>query len=222
MHFARGKVGHVFVASAPRIRVSPHVGFSPAIRTTSSVTALGVIGRPRRPASTAIVLLGDQTPVPAENRVRRDDACHLTQDPPAECLAAHREAPALGVGQTKQSRTKMRPEDAILLPEIVDEIFLVAIHPASQSQHEEVQSVGHGRRLHGLDAAVTHVVSRIHSPRPFSRTIRPRNVVPYSCTTASQDWRAQFGSAPQGPYRVSRGFRVRAADDAADRVGLDP
>ena len=66
----------------------------------------------------------------------------------------------------------MRPEDAILLPEIVDEIFLVAIHPASQSQHEEVQSVEHGRRLHGSDAAVTHVVSRIHSPRPFSRTIR--------------------------------------------------
>ena len=66
----------------------------------------------------------------------------------------------------------MLPEDAILLPEIVDEIFLVAIHPASQSQHEEVQSVGHGRRLHGSDAAVTHVVSRIHSSRPFSRTIR--------------------------------------------------
>ena len=124
------------------------------------------------PASTAIVLLGDQAPVPAENRVRRDDACHLTQDPPAEFLAAHRESPALGVGQTKRSRTKMLPEDAILLPEIVDEIFLVAIHPASQSQHEEVQSVGHGRRLHGSDAAVTHVVSRIHSPRPFSRTIR--------------------------------------------------
>ena len=66
----------------------------------------------------------------------------------------------------------MLPEDAILLPEIVDEIFLVAIHPASHSQHEEVQSVGHGRRLHGSDTGVTHVVSGIHSPRPFSRTIR--------------------------------------------------
>ena len=36
----------------------------------------------------------------------------------------------------------MLPEDAISLPEIVDAIFLVAIHPASQGQHEEVQSVG--------------------------------------------------------------------------------
>ena len=66
----------------------------------------------------------------------------------------------------------MRPEDAILLPEIVDAIFLVASHPASQGQHEEMQSVGHGRRLHGSDTAVTHVVSGIHSLRPFSRTIR--------------------------------------------------
>ena len=124
------------------------------------------------PAGTAIVLLGDQPPVPAENRVRRDDACHLTQDPPAEFLASHRESPALGVGQAKRSRTKMLPEDAILLPEIVDAIFLVASYPASQGQHEEVQSVGHGRRLHGSDTAVTHVVSGIHSPRPFSCTIR--------------------------------------------------
>ena len=124
---------------------------------------------PRRPVrsdvllGTAIVLLGDQPPLPAENRVRRDDACHLTQDPPAEFLTSHRESPALGVGQAKRSRTKMLPEDAILLPEIVDAIFLVASHPASQGQHEEVQST-----------AVTHVVSGIHSPRPFSRTIRGR------------------------------------------------
>ena len=54
----------------------------------------------------------------------------------------------------------MLPEDAILLPEIVDAIFLVAIHPASQSQHEEVQSGEHGRRLHGSDAAVTPTLSR--------------------------------------------------------------
>ena len=93
-------------------------------------------------AGTAIVLLGDQPPVPAENRVRRDDACHLTQDPPAEFLVSHRESPALGVGQAKRSRTKVLPEDAILLPEIVEAIFLVAIHPASHGQHEEVRAWG--------------------------------------------------------------------------------
>ena len=135
-------------------------------------------------AGTAIVLLGDQPPVPAENRVGRDDACHLTQDPPAEFLASHRESPALGVGQAKRSRTKVLPEDAILLPEIVDAIFLVVIHPASQGQHKEVQSVGHGLRLHGSDTAVTHVVSGIHSPRPFSRTIRGITFLPTSGSRA--------------------------------------
>ena len=101
-----------------------------------------------------------------------DDACPLTQDPPAEFRASHRESSALGVGQAKRSRTKMLPEDALLLPERVEAIFLVAIHPASQDQHEEGQSVGHGRRLRGSDTTVTRLVSGIHSPRPFSRTIR--------------------------------------------------
>ena len=68
--------------------------------------------------------------------------------------------------------TTVLPEDAILLPERVEEIFLVAIHPPSQGQHEEAQRVGHGLRLRGPDTAVTHIVSGIHSPRPFSRTIR--------------------------------------------------
>ena len=35
-------------ASAPRMRVYPHGGFSTAIRTTRSATSRGVIGRPRR------------------------------------------------------------------------------------------------------------------------------------------------------------------------------
>ena len=56
------------------------------------------------------------------------------------------------------------------VPEIVDAIFVVAIPPASQGQPEAVQRVGHGLRLRGSDTAVTHVVSGVHSPRPFSRT----------------------------------------------------
>ena len=56
----------------------------------------------------------------------------LTHDPPAEFLVSHRASTALGVGPAKWSRTKVLPEDAILLPEIVDAIFLVASHPASQ------------------------------------------------------------------------------------------
>ena len=104
-----------------------------------------------RPASTsasaAVVLPGNQPPVPAENRVRRDDAGDLRQNPPAEFLASHRESTALGVGQAKWTWAKLLPEDPILLPEIIDHVFLVAVHPASGREYEEAQSVGHSLRL---------------------------------------------------------------------------
>ena len=106
-----------------------------------------------RPASTsagaAVVLPGDQPPVPAENRVGCDDAGDLRQHPPAEFLASHRESTALGVGQAKWTWATLLPEDPILLPEIIDHVFLVAVHPASGREYEEAQSVGHSLRLLG-------------------------------------------------------------------------
>ena len=41
----------------------------------------------------------------------------------------------------------MLPEDPILLPEVVDQVFLVAIHPASDRQYEELQRRGHRLRV---------------------------------------------------------------------------
>ena len=106
-----------------------------------------------RPASTsagaAVVLPGKQPPVPAENRVRRDDAGDLRQHPPAEFLASHRESTALGVGQAKWTWATLLPEDPILLPERIDHVFLVAVHPASGREKEEAQRVGHSLRLLG-------------------------------------------------------------------------
>ena len=43
----------------------------------------------------------------------------------------------------------MLPEDPILLPKIIDHVFLVAVHPASGREYEEAQSVGHSLRLLG-------------------------------------------------------------------------
>ena len=68
-----------------------------------------------RPTSTAAgatgVCLGDQSPVTAENRVRRDDAGDLHHDAPSELLAAHGESTALGIGQAKRPRAQVLPED---------------------------------------------------------------------------------------------------------------
>ena len=113
----------------------------------------GDVSSRHRPASTAagatVVFPGDQFPVPAKDRVRGDDAGHLRQDPPAEFLAAHGESTALGVGQVKRPRTQLFPKDPILLPEIVDQIVLVAVHPTSEREDEKLQRRGHGLRLLG-------------------------------------------------------------------------
>ena len=92
----------------------------------------------KRTARAAVVCLGDQSPVPAENRVRRDDAGDLHPDAPSELLAAHGESTALGIGQAKRPRAQVLPEDPILLPEIRDQIVLVAVHPASERENEEL------------------------------------------------------------------------------------
>ena len=43
--------------------------------------------------------------------------------------------------------TEAPPEDPILLPEILNQIGLVAIHPASERENEELQRRRHGLRL---------------------------------------------------------------------------
>jgi hypothetical protein len=125
---------------------------------------------------TAVVLLGDQPPVPAEDRVRGDDTGHLHQCAPAKSLAAHCESTALGVSEPKRSRTKLLAEDAILLSEIVDQIVLVAIHPASKRKYEELQRMGHRERLLGRDGR--HRIGRSDSPGlgRFFRTLRGRDL----------------------------------------------
>jgi hypothetical protein len=116
------------------------------------VSDLAARHRAPSPSSrTSVVLLGDQPPVPAENRVRSDDTGHLHQCAPAKSLATHRESTALGVCEPKWSGTTLLAEDAILLSEIVDQIFLAAIHPASNGEHEELQHMGHCERLLGRD-----------------------------------------------------------------------
>ena len=84
----------------------------------------------------AVVFPRDQAPVPPKNRIRGDDSCDLRQCPPAEALTANGEATTLGVGQSKRPTTQLLSENPILLPKIVDQIFLVAVHPASGREHE--------------------------------------------------------------------------------------
>ena len=100
-------------------------------------------------AGAAIVFRGDQSPVPTQDRIRGDDARDLRQDPPAEFVTAHSESTTLGVRQAKRPRAQVFAEDPILLPEIVDQIVLVTVHPASEREDEDLQRRRHSLRLLG-------------------------------------------------------------------------
>ncbi len=101
--------------SAPRIRVYPHWGCSTAIRTTRAATSRRVIGRPRPRRALPSYVWADQSPVPAENRVRRDDAGDLHRHAPSAFLAAHGQSTALGIGQAKRPRAAGAPGGPDLL-----------------------------------------------------------------------------------------------------------
>ena len=154
-HRENVRSGRDVLPRSVQFSVATNVRFSVAIDTEvrerpadPCVPPLGILDRHpdherghvtsrHRPASTAAgaagVCLGDQSPVPAENRVRRDDAGDLHPDAPSELLAAHGESTAWGIGQAKRPRAQVLPEDPILLPEIRDQIVLVAGHPASET-----------------------------------------------------------------------------------------
>ena len=194
-------------------------------------------GAPSTPSRTAVVLLGDQPSVPAKDRVRRDDAGHLHQLAPAKLLAAHRESPALVVCEPKRSRTKLLAEDAILLSEIVNHIFLVAIHQASNSEHEELQRMGGIARGYSAEMPGTDGPQRFPWPRPLFRTLRDLNLCtlhPFGSWKAFQSWssgqirveglcknflRGNVGAISESDIRAARLLPPsRAVDDLCEGV----
>ena len=73
--------------------------------------------------------------------------------PRFESAPRMRVSTALGIGQSQRPPAQLLPQDPILLPEIVDQVFLVAVHPTSDGEHEEVQRMWHRQRLPDTDAS---------------------------------------------------------------------
>jgi hypothetical protein len=96
----------------------------------------------------AVVLLGDQPTVPAEDRIRCDDPSDLLEDLPSEHFAFHSQAAALVVVQANPAPSELFAENAVLFLEVVDHMLLSAVDPAGEHQEEEVECVRWGGRGH--------------------------------------------------------------------------
>jgi hypothetical protein len=72
-----------------------------------------------------------------------------------EAVAVLRESTPLGIGQSGAPHTEVLFEDAVLVPQVTDDLNLVAIHPARQRHEEDPQPdrVDHGPSLLALAVA---------------------------------------------------------------------
>jgi hypothetical protein len=78
----------------------------------------------------AIVLPGDEVPMPGEKRVQCHQSPDLGQHAPADLLGLGRQADALIVGESHSAVPELLPEHTVLLSQIVDHVALLLIDPA--------------------------------------------------------------------------------------------
>jgi hypothetical protein len=97
----------------------------------------GTAGTTGAPLHAAVIFLGDQLPIPTQDRVRRDDAAELAQRLSPERFSRRREPAALVVGEADPLCGELLAKDAVFLLQIVDDVALLAIGPACEQKQQE-------------------------------------------------------------------------------------
>ena len=80
---------------------------------------------------TAVILASDQFSMPSEQRIRRKLCVQLSENLAPELLGLHRQTPTLVIGQPQALLAQLIAENAVLFLQVVDDIALLLIHPAS-------------------------------------------------------------------------------------------
>ncbi len=124
-------------------------------RALDSVVAPGQV-LARHPDDELCDALHDELPVPAQDRLWRDDRRELVEAPPAESGTAHRKSRSLVVGQPEFPATELRSEDRVLFAEVLEHALLVAVQPTGEDDGQDVEDGGHGARERGGLARPRH------------------------------------------------------------------
>ena len=80
----------------------------------------------------------DELPVPAPNRIGRDNRGYPRQDPATETRTQDGQAPPVVVGQPHTATVQLRFEDAVLFPQILHHLVLFAVEPGEERRDEQV------------------------------------------------------------------------------------
>lgn len=81
----------------------------------------------------------DESLVPGEDGVRRDNRGHTGKDSTSKHLALRCKPTALRVSESKPLALELFPEDTILLDQIINDLTLLTIDPTRKHAEEELQ-----------------------------------------------------------------------------------
>jgi hypothetical protein len=87
----------------------------------------------------AVVLPGDELPMPGEQGLRAHDGFELLEHAAPQALRLGGQPNALVVGEPETARTELLSKDAILGLEIVDDLALLLVDRAGQGDEEKPQ-----------------------------------------------------------------------------------
>ena len=93
-------------------------------------------------------LLGDEFAMPTENRVGSHEGRELAEQTASDIVPHDGQASAIIIGQAKPPVTELRAKDAVLFPEELQDLLLLAVQPPGEGgQNEDVRGehVLHGR-----------------------------------------------------------------------------
>ena len=125
-------------------------GFVSSCDLKDQLFKLRIDGRPTRLASLfrSVELLGDESAVPGEDRVRRNDTGHPCEQRPAEAFADLGQRPSLAVGKPEPA-TNLSSQNAVLGDEVLVPEKKILVHGAGDVGEEAFP---------GHDAMVAHAL----------------------------------------------------------------
>ena len=94
---------------------------------------------------------GDEHPVPAKNRIGRDNRRHLDQDLATETGAEDRQPPPFVVGEPHALAAELSLQDSVLFAQVLDDLGLSALEPADKKRDEQLHR-NHAPSLRQLPA----------------------------------------------------------------------
>src|SRR5690606_27150608 len=147
-------------AVAPRGVLGDHAHY----QLHKGITLPGATG----PTLCAAVVLGsNELPIPAKERVGRDDSAELKQLHSGELFGGARKPPALGVGEPQAPGPELLSQHAVFGLEVFDGLLLLAVEPAGRDQQNEAQGEGHRGGLRRANRPASTEDARGSPPPPF-------------------------------------------------------